>query len=89
VRSRLTSDTNNNNVLNNIDEVIVELGLVLIELVVIFIKAAVDVWNDLLKSFWNRTFFKFASAPVFQIPKHQCEPLRGAVRIFFIFMCWV
>ena len=51
-------------VLNNIGEVAVELGLVLIELVVIFIKAVVDVWNELLKSLWNRTFFEFASAPV-------------------------
>ena len=76
-------------VLNNIDEVVVELGLVLIEPVVIFIKVVVDVWNELLKSFWNRTFFKFASAPVSQIPKHQCELWEGAVRIFFIFMCWV
>ena len=48
-------------VLNNIDEVIVELGLVLIELFVLFINAVVDVWNELLKSFWNRAFFPRAS----------------------------
>ena len=76
-------------VLNNIDEVIVELGLVLIELFVLFINAVVDVWNELLKSFWNRAFFKSASAPVSQIPKHHCELWRGAVRIFFILVCWV
>ena len=58
-------------VLDNIDEVIVELALVLVKLLVVFIKVVIDVWNDLLKSFWNWAFFEFASAPVSQIPKHQ------------------
>jgi len=58
-------------VLDDIDEIIVGLGLVLIKLLVIFIQCVIDVWNELLKSFWNRTLVKCLSTPVSQIPKHQ------------------
>jgi len=60
-------------VLDDIDEIIVVLGLVLVELVVIFIQVVVDMWNKSLKSFWNRTFVKSVPTPLSQIPKNINE----------------
>ena len=77
-------------ILDDIDEVIVELWFVLIKFFMILINSVVNVWNELLKSFWkNRAFFKSVSAPVSQIPKHCCYLRRGSVWKFGILVCWV
>ena len=55
-------------VLDDIDEVVVELCLVLIKFHMIFIKCVVNVWNELLKSFWNWTL---SNLFLHQFPKFQ------------------
>ena len=58
-------------VLNDVDEIVVELGLVISNRIVITIEFVINVWCESLESFWNRTCVKRLSTPVSQIPKHH------------------
>ena len=58
-------------VLNDVDEIVVELGLVISNRLVITIEIVINVWRESLESFWDRTFVKRLSTPVCQIPKHH------------------
>jgi hypothetical protein len=58
-------------VLNDVDEIVVELGLVISNRVVITIEIVINVCCESLEFFWDRTCVKRLSTPVSQIPKHH------------------
>jgi hypothetical protein len=58
-------------VLNDVDEIVVELGLVISNRLVITIEIVINLWRESLESFWDRTFVKRLSTPVSQVPKHH------------------